>query len=157
MLPRRFPPPWSVEELDACFVVRDDNAAKARVIYFEDERGRPLRSRFCSVTPSRIAAPISGALCRGNSLNASRCSTATSSISCHVRFASRQRRRARFASLRTIITPTNMPNTKAPYAAHTVIGSIVILLNNRVGSNCGGAYETFARGPHIQHRSRAQT
>jgi hypothetical protein len=66
MLPRRFPPPWSVEELDACFVVRDDNAAKARVIYFEDERGRPLRSRFCSVTPSRIAAPISGALCRGN-------------------------------------------------------------------------------------------
>jgi hypothetical protein len=27
---------------------------------------------------------------------------------------------------------------------------------NRVGSNCGGAYETFARGPHIQHQSRAQ-
>jgi hypothetical protein len=21
---RRFPPPWSVEELDACFVVRED-------------------------------------------------------------------------------------------------------------------------------------
>jgi hypothetical protein len=21
--PRRFPPPWSIEELDACFVVRD--------------------------------------------------------------------------------------------------------------------------------------
>jgi len=25
MTPRRFPPPWSVEELDACFVVRDHN------------------------------------------------------------------------------------------------------------------------------------
>ena len=23
MPPRRFPPPWSVEELDACFVVKD--------------------------------------------------------------------------------------------------------------------------------------
>jgi len=22
---RRFPPPWSVDELDACFVVRDHN------------------------------------------------------------------------------------------------------------------------------------
>jgi hypothetical protein len=25
MTPRRFPPPWVVEELDACFVVRDHN------------------------------------------------------------------------------------------------------------------------------------
>jgi hypothetical protein len=25
MGPRRFPPPWSVEETDACFIVRDDN------------------------------------------------------------------------------------------------------------------------------------
>jgi hypothetical protein len=23
--PRRFPPPWSVEETDACFIVRDAN------------------------------------------------------------------------------------------------------------------------------------
>jgi hypothetical protein len=29
-------------------------------------------------------------------------------------------------------------------------------LMNRFGSNVGGAYETFARGPHIQHQSRAQ-
>lgn len=26
--PRRFPPPWSVEELDACFVVKDSTAAR---------------------------------------------------------------------------------------------------------------------------------
>jgi hypothetical protein len=25
MPPRRFPPPWSVEETDACFVIRDAN------------------------------------------------------------------------------------------------------------------------------------
>jgi hypothetical protein len=25
LAPRRFPPPWSVEELEACFVVRDHN------------------------------------------------------------------------------------------------------------------------------------
>jgi hypothetical protein len=25
---RRFPPPWTVEELDACFVVRDHNAKR---------------------------------------------------------------------------------------------------------------------------------
>ena len=28
MTARRFPPPWSVEELDACFVVRDHSGRK---------------------------------------------------------------------------------------------------------------------------------
>jgi hypothetical protein len=36
----RFPPPWSVEELDACFVVRDDSGQKLAYVYFEDEPGR---------------------------------------------------------------------------------------------------------------------
>jgi hypothetical protein len=35
---RRFPPPWSVEEQSACFVVRDHNGH-----YFEDEPGREAR------------------------------------------------------------------------------------------------------------------
>jgi hypothetical protein len=35
---RRFPPPWSVEELNAWFVVRDDNGQKLAYVYFEDER-----------------------------------------------------------------------------------------------------------------------
>ena len=34
------PPPWSVEELDACFVVRDHNGQALAYVYFEDERGR---------------------------------------------------------------------------------------------------------------------
>ena len=38
---RRFPPPWSVEELnDACFIVRDHNGQQLAYVYFEDEPGR---------------------------------------------------------------------------------------------------------------------
>jgi hypothetical protein len=29
--PRRFPPPWSVEETDACFIVRDANRQALRL------------------------------------------------------------------------------------------------------------------------------
>jgi hypothetical protein len=32
--PRRFPPPWSVEELDACFVVIDSAEQKLAYVYF---------------------------------------------------------------------------------------------------------------------------
>jgi hypothetical protein len=38
--PRRFPPPWSVEETDACFIVRDHNGQALAYVYFEDEPGR---------------------------------------------------------------------------------------------------------------------
>ncbi len=37
---RHFPPPWSVEELDACFVVRDRNGQALAYVYFEDKSGR---------------------------------------------------------------------------------------------------------------------
>jgi hypothetical protein len=37
---RRFPPPWSAEELDACFVVRDHGGQKLAYVYFEEEPGR---------------------------------------------------------------------------------------------------------------------
>ena len=37
---RRFPPPWTLEELDACFVVRDHNGQQLAYVYFEDEPGR---------------------------------------------------------------------------------------------------------------------
>ena len=36
---RRFPPPRSVEELDACFVVIDSARQKQAYVYFEDEPG----------------------------------------------------------------------------------------------------------------------
>jgi len=37
---RRFPPPWAVEELDACFVVIDSAEQKLAYVYFEEEPGR---------------------------------------------------------------------------------------------------------------------
>jgi hypothetical protein len=37
---RRFPPPWSVEELEACFVVRDASGQKLGYFYYEEEFGR---------------------------------------------------------------------------------------------------------------------
>jgi hypothetical protein len=36
---RRFPPPWSVEEQDACFVVVDRSGPKARVHLFRGRAG----------------------------------------------------------------------------------------------------------------------
>jgi hypothetical protein len=40
MADRRFPPPWSVEELDACFVVKGNADQKLAFVYYEDEPGR---------------------------------------------------------------------------------------------------------------------
>jgi len=40
MTDRRFPPPWLVEEQDACFVVRDTNRQALSYVYFENEPGR---------------------------------------------------------------------------------------------------------------------
>ena len=37
---RRFPPPRSVEEQDACYVVRDHDGQQLAYVYFEDESGR---------------------------------------------------------------------------------------------------------------------
>jgi hypothetical protein len=40
MTARRFAPFWSLEKLDACFVVRDHNGQKLAYVYFGDEQGR---------------------------------------------------------------------------------------------------------------------
>jgi hypothetical protein len=37
---RRFPPPWTVEEIDAAFVVTDSAGQRLAYVYFEDEPGR---------------------------------------------------------------------------------------------------------------------
>jgi hypothetical protein len=37
---RRFPPPWTAEETDACFILRDANGQALAYVYFEDEPGR---------------------------------------------------------------------------------------------------------------------
>jgi hypothetical protein len=33
---RRFPPPWSIEDQSACFVVRDANRRALGYFYFQD-------------------------------------------------------------------------------------------------------------------------
>ena len=39
---RRFPPPWSVEETDACFIVREATGKELGHFYFQDEPQTPL-------------------------------------------------------------------------------------------------------------------
>jgi hypothetical protein len=39
---RRFPPPWTVEELDACFVVRDVNGEVLAYVYCEEAAAKLL-------------------------------------------------------------------------------------------------------------------
>jgi hypothetical protein len=50
---RRFPPPWSVEELDACFVVTDSAGQKLAYVYFEDEPGRRSAAKLLSKDEAR--------------------------------------------------------------------------------------------------------
>jgi hypothetical protein len=35
MTQRRFPPPWSVEEVEACYVVRDRDEQALSYVYYE--------------------------------------------------------------------------------------------------------------------------
>ncbi|MGB6767363.1 MAG: hypothetical protein WBE50_04620 [Methyloceanibacter sp.] len=40
----RFPPPWTVEELETCFAVKDSAGQKLAYVYFEDEPGDAQQS-----------------------------------------------------------------------------------------------------------------
>src|SRR5436190_22421543 len=40
MTVRRFPPPWAVEETDACFLAKDGAGQALVYVYFDDEPGR---------------------------------------------------------------------------------------------------------------------
>jgi hypothetical protein len=59
MAPRRFPQPWSVEETDASFIVRDHNGQALAYVYFEDEPGRRSAAHLLTHDEARrIAANI---------------------------------------------------------------------------------------------------
>jgi hypothetical protein len=54
--PRRFPPPWSIEELEACFVVIESARQKLAYAYFEDEPGRRSVAKLLSKDEARRIA-----------------------------------------------------------------------------------------------------
>jgi hypothetical protein len=59
MTVRRFPPPWSVEDIGAAFVVRDQNGLGLAYICFKDEPQRRLSAKMLSKDEARrIAANI---------------------------------------------------------------------------------------------------
>ena len=57
MLERHFPPPWSIEELDSCFVVKDLKGQALAYVYFEKESRRRFRRELLTRDEAqRIAA-----------------------------------------------------------------------------------------------------
>jgi hypothetical protein len=53
---RRFSPTWSVEELDACYVVRDHDGQRLAYVYFEDEPGRRSAAKLLERNEARRIA-----------------------------------------------------------------------------------------------------
>jgi hypothetical protein len=56
MTVRRFPPPCSVEEQPACFVVRDHNGHALAYVYSEDEPGRRSAAKLLTNDEARQIA-----------------------------------------------------------------------------------------------------
>ena len=54
---RRFPPPWSVDELEACFVVKDSPGQKLAYVYDEEESGRRSVLKLPTKDEARRIAP----------------------------------------------------------------------------------------------------
>ena len=53
---RRFPSPWSSEESDACFIVRDRGGQAVAYLYFEDEVGRRSAAKLLTRDEARRIA-----------------------------------------------------------------------------------------------------
>jgi len=60
MPPRRFSPPWDIEEHNRiCFIIRDNNGMALAYVYFESEPGRRSAAKLLTRDEARrIAANI---------------------------------------------------------------------------------------------------
>jgi hypothetical protein len=61
--PRRFPPPWAVDDPDAklgqtCYIVRDANGHAVAYVYFEDEPRRRSAAHLMTRDEARRIANI---------------------------------------------------------------------------------------------------
>jgi hypothetical protein len=55
---RHFPPPWSVEQLDSCFVVKDLNGQALAYVYFEKEPRRRFRRELLTRDEGSASRPF---------------------------------------------------------------------------------------------------
>jgi hypothetical protein len=56
MCARRFPPPWSVEDIGAAFVVKDANGQQLAYVYYEEEPGRQSAAKLLTKDEARRIA-----------------------------------------------------------------------------------------------------
>jgi hypothetical protein len=64
---RRFPPPWTAEETDAGFIVRDANGHALAYVYCDDEPGRRATTRRNGrIYPPHDKCRVRGTLRRHN-------------------------------------------------------------------------------------------
>jgi hypothetical protein len=55
--PRRFPPPWTIEESNgACFIVSDNSGQALGYFYFEEEPGRRAAANLLTKDEARRMA-----------------------------------------------------------------------------------------------------
>jgi hypothetical protein len=54
---RRFPPPWSIEELETCVVVIDSAGQKLAYVYFEKEPRRRAAAKSKVMRPELVDCP----------------------------------------------------------------------------------------------------
>ena len=49
----RFPPPWTVEETEPCFILRDANKRALAFVYCEDEPGKRTTGKLLTRDEAR--------------------------------------------------------------------------------------------------------